>query len=116
MEALLVAEDGGVSWADPQGLQSSTRRRTLSGTHAGGGGASTMRSAAGGTLHDAMIAVLRQAPDGRLTAGQLAEEINRRGLYRMRDGRPVAPAQIHARARNYGHLFATGDGLVGLRR
>lgn len=58
----------------------------------------------GMTLHEAMVVVLRDAERG-LRAGDLAAEINRRRLYRMRDGRPVEAQQIHARVGNYGHLF-----------
>lgn len=58
----------------------------------------------GMTLHEAMVVVLRDAEHG-LRAGDLAAEINRRRLYRMRDGRPVEAQQIHARVGNYGHLF-----------
>ena len=58
----------------------------------------------GMTLHQAMVEVLRDAEHG-MRAGDLAAEINRRRLYRMRDGRPVEAQQIHARAGNYGHLF-----------
>lgn len=56
------------------------------------------------TLHEAMRVVLRDAEHG-LRAGNLAAEINRRRLYRMRDGRPVEAQQIHARVGNYGDLF-----------
>ena len=58
----------------------------------------------GMTLHQAMVEVLRDAEHG-MRAGDLAAEINRRRLYRMRDGRPVEAQQIHARVGNYGHLF-----------
>jgi hypothetical protein len=58
----------------------------------------------GMTLHEAMREVLKSAPGG-LRAGDLAAEINRRRLYRMRDGRPVEAQQIHARVGSYGHLF-----------
>ena len=57
------------------------------------------------TLHLAMAQVLRGAPQRMMRAGDLAAEINRRGLYRMRDGRPVESQQIHARVGHYGHLF-----------
>jgi hypothetical protein len=50
------------------------------------------------TLHDAMAEVLRTAPEQMMRAGDLAAEIQRRRLYQMRDGRPVEPQQIHARA------------------
>ena len=65
---------------------------------------SQVASSKGMTLHEAMLAVLRDAKHG-LRAGDLAAEINRRRLYRMRDGRPVEAQQIHARVGNYGHLF-----------
>jgi hypothetical protein len=57
------------------------------------------------TLHEAMAEVLREAPAGMMRAGDLAVEVNRRQLYRMRDGRPVEPQQIHARIGHYGHWF-----------
>lgn len=40
------------------------------------------------TLHEAMAAVLRRAPEMMMRAGDLAAEINRRGLYRMRGWTP----------------------------
>ena len=58
----------------------------------------------GMTLHEAMVEVLQTAPNG-LRASDLASEINRRRLYRMRDGRPVEAQQVHARCGNYSHLF-----------
>lgn len=66
------------------------------------------------SLHDAMRTVLSSAPKRRMTAGDLAREINRRGLYKMRDGRPVEPQQIHARVGNYPELFDRNDRGIGL--
>jgi hypothetical protein len=63
------------------------------------------KSGRGLTLHVAMVEVLRQAPERRLRATDLALEINRRGLYRMRDGRPVEAQQVHARVGHNPHLF-----------
>jgi hypothetical protein len=66
------------------------------------------------TLHDAMATVLRER--GRpLTGRELADEINRRGLYRQKDGSPVPLNQVHARASNYGDLFVKEDRRIGLR-
>jgi len=65
------------------------------------------------TLHEAMRLVLQSAPGRRMPAGDLAREINRRGLYRMRDGRLVEPQQIHARAGNY-DWFDRSDRGIGL--
>lgn len=60
-------------------------------------------------LHDAMKAVLEASPDWRMPAGELAREIDRRGLYKMRDGRAVESQQIHARANNYDDTFNRND-------
>lgn len=65
------------------------------------------------TLHEAMKIVLQTSPGRRMPATELAREINRRGLYRMRDGRPVEPQQIHARAGNYDG-FDRNDRGIGL--
>lgn len=65
------------------------------------------------TLHQAMRLVLEAAPGRRMPATELAREINRRNLYKMRDGRPVEPQQIHARAGNY-EDFDRNDRGIGL--
>lgn len=66
-------------------------------------------------LQDAMEKVLLDA--GRpLKVGDLAEQINTRGLYRKRDGSPVQPNQVRARARSYSHLFAQAAGTIRLAR
>jgi hypothetical protein len=57
------------------------------------------------TLHEAMREVLQTAPLRMMRAQDLAAEIDRRRLYRMRDGRAVEPQQIHARTGNYPNLF-----------
>ena len=57
------------------------------------------------TLHDAMHKVIRESPDRRLRASEIIAEIERQGLYRMRDGRVPESQQIHARANHYPHLF-----------
>lgn len=57
------------------------------------------------TLHEAMRTVLRSAPHKMLRAQDLAQAIAARGLYRMRDGRPVEAQQIHARVGHYPELF-----------
>lgn len=67
------------------------------------------------TLHDAMAQILRGVPDRMLRAGDLAAEINRQRLYRMRDGRPVEPQQVHARVGHYGHLFVREGTFIKLK-
>jgi hypothetical protein len=77
------------------------------------GGNSQSRIEQRTTLHEAMKMVLESAPGRRMPATEIAREINRRGLYKMRDGRPVEPQQIHARAGNYGG-FNRNDRGIGL--
>ncbi|GAA2199950.1 winged helix-turn-helix domain-containing protein [Sinomonas flava] len=65
------------------------------------------------TLHQAMRQVLRLA--GRpMTARELADAINRKGLYSRADGAPVPTNQIHARAKNYPDLFVKEEGRLSL--
>jgi|SRR5581483_9411792 len=57
------------------------------------------------TLHAALVRVLEDRGNEWMTARELADEVNRRGLYRTRDGSPVEVNQVHARTNNYAHLF-----------
>ena len=68
-----------------------------------------------GALHEAMAEVLRTAPERMMRAGDLAAAIERRGLYRMRDGRPVEAQQIHARVGHYGTLFTKEGTFIKLK-
>jgi len=67
------------------------------------------------TLHVAMQMVLKDAPNHMMRPTDLAAAIHARGLYRMRDGRPVETQQIHARVGNYEHLFERAGTFVKLK-
>lgn len=67
------------------------------------------------TLHAAMAEVLETAPERMMRAGDLAAAIERRGLYKMRDGRPVEAQQIHARVGHYPTLFTKVGTFIKLR-
>jgi hypothetical protein len=67
------------------------------------------------TAHAAMAEVLRTAPQYQMRPVDLATEINRRGLYTMRDGRPIETQQIHARAGNYPDMFERNGPFIRLR-
>lgn len=67
------------------------------------------------TLHEAMVRVLQERSGDWISTRDLADEINRRELYRKRDGSPVESNQIHARAKNYEHLFEKSQQQVRLR-
>lgn len=65
------------------------------------------------TLHEAIAAVLRE---GAKTPGELADEINRRNLYRRKDGRPLPVNQVSARIGAYGCLFEKKGKMIFLKR
>ena len=66
------------------------------------------------TMHQAMVLVLGNHPDG-LPAPEIAHEIERRNLYRRRDGNPAGLGQVHARTHNYPTLFVRDSGRIRLR-
>jgi hypothetical protein len=68
------------------------------------------------TLHNAMRLVLEEHHNQWMTVRQLAEEINRRGLYEKRDRTPMDPSQIHARANKYPRMFEKNGADVRLSR
>jgi hypothetical protein len=65
--------------------------------------------------HGAMAEVLRTAPQYKMRPVDLAAEINRRDLYRMRDGRPIETQQIHARVGNYPDMFERDGAFIKLK-
>jgi hypothetical protein len=67
------------------------------------------------SAHGAMAEVLRAAPQYKMRPVDLAAEINRRGLYTMRDGRPIETQQIHARVGNYPDMFERDGAFIRLR-
>jgi hypothetical protein len=67
------------------------------------------------TAHRAMAEVLRTAPQHKMRPVDLAAEVNRRGLYKMRDGRPLETQQIHARVGNYPDLFERDGAFIKLK-
>jgi len=67
------------------------------------------------TLHRALDLILSENSNRWMSAMELAQAVNDRGLYRMRDGRPVEAGQIHARVRNYSDLFEITEGSIRLR-
>jgi HB1, ASXL, restriction endonuclease HTH domain len=67
------------------------------------------------TLHEALEQVLRESDTPWMNVRELADEVNRRGLYHKRDGTPVEPNQVHARTKNYTKLFEKNGPRVRLR-
>lgn len=67
------------------------------------------------TLHEAINLVLSDSGEEWMTVSKLTTEVNERNLYRMKDGRPVEGAQVHARVNNYSHLFEKSASRVRLR-
>lgn len=77
-------------------------------------GTSTHGSPASMTLHEAMSTILADFPSG-LSAADLARRVNDRGLYRRRDGTPVEPVLIHARATQYAQRFDRREKRIVVR-
>jgi hypothetical protein len=67
------------------------------------------------TLHEALEHVLREKNNRWMTVQELANEVNRRALYRKKDGSPVEPNQVHARTKNYDSVFEKEGPQVRLR-
>ena len=67
------------------------------------------------TLHDALAHVLRERDNEGMTARQLTDAVNARGLYRKRDGSPVEVNQVQARINNYNAVFVKVGGAIQLR-
>lgn len=67
------------------------------------------------TLHEAISIVLEEESNRWMTVRELAEVVNARALYRKKDGSHVEASQIHARTKNYEHLFEKVGPNVRLR-
>ena len=57
------------------------------------------------TLHEEIRQILLSYRNRWMTTREIADEVNRRGCYRKRDGSDVTPYQIHGRTRKYPQLF-----------
>jgi len=68
------------------------------------------------TLHEALARVLEDIGNEWMSARELADEVNRRGLYRKRDGSPVEVNQVHARTNNYDDLFEKNGPKIRLKK
>jgi hypothetical protein len=67
------------------------------------------------TLHEALARVLEDAGNEWMTARELTDAVNRRGLYRKRDGSPVEVNQVHARTNNYTAVFEKSGSKIRLK-
>lgn len=65
------------------------------------------------TLHEAIIKVLKDTGKP-LPASEIAFIINKNRLYIRGDKNPVPSSQIHARVKNYPHLFKKEGGFISL--
>jgi hypothetical protein len=67
------------------------------------------------TLHDALAQVLRGSDNEGMTARELTDAVNARGLYRKRDGSSVEVNQVQARINNYDAVFEKVGATIQLR-
>lgn len=66
-------------------------------------------------LHEAMKVILCEQQNKAMHNKNLAEIINKRGLYRKKDNTDVEGKQIYSRARKYSQFFEVKDGIISLR-
>jgi hypoxanthine-DNA glycosylase len=65
------------------------------------------------TLHEAIEKLLRQT--GRpMTTQQIADELNKNGYYKKKDGSAIQAFQIYGRTRNYANIFERDGSTVSL--
>lgn len=65
------------------------------------------------TLHEAIEKLLKQY--GRpMTTQQIADELNKNGWYKKKDGSLIQAFQIHGRTRNYSNIFNRNGSTVSL--
>ena len=57
------------------------------------------------TLHAEIQDILIVNDNDWMTTREIAEQVNRRGLYRKKDRNKVTDYQIHGRTKNYPDLF-----------
>lgn len=65
------------------------------------------------SLPEAIVYLLASAGYGMKTE-QIAREINKRGLYVRRDGKPVSDMQIYAIVMSHPETFVKADGRIRL--
>lgn len=68
------------------------------------------------TLHEAIAIVLGKKGNPWMTVQEIADEVNRRELYWRRDRKPLEPNQVHARTKNYAHMFEKDGPRIRLRQ
>jgi hypothetical protein len=67
-------------------------------------------------LHEAMMIVLKDFGTGWIAVHEVARLVTERQLYGRKDGHPLPPAQVRARAAKYPGLFeGTTDGTNRIR-
>ncbi len=67
------------------------------------------------TLHEEIVAILRENGNRWMSTTEIAEEVNRRGRYRKRDESRITPYQVHGRTRRYSHVFERDGSRVRLK-
>lgn len=65
------------------------------------------------TLPSAIVYLLASSGYGMKTE-QIAREINERGLYKRRDGKPVTDKQVYAVVMSHPETFVKADGRIRL--
>jgi len=64
-------------------------------------------------LHEAMVKLLQQTGQP-MTTQQIADELNKNGWYKKKNGSKIIAYQIFGRAENYPHLFTRNGSMISL--
>ncbi|MDN3594165.1 DNA-deoxyinosine glycosylase [Zunongwangia endophytica] len=67
------------------------------------------------TLHSAIELVLKKK-NKAMTTQEIADDLNKKGLYQKKDKSEITAFQVHGRTRKYSHLFERNGSLVSLSK
>lgn len=67
------------------------------------------------TLHNAIKKIL-QNKGQRMTTKEIADELNKNGLYKKRDQTEITDFQVHGRTKNYPSIFKRNGVIVSLAK
>jgi len=65
------------------------------------------------TLHEAIIIILSDS-GRKMTTREIADELDKKKLYKKKDGSIITDYQVHGRTKNYPKLFNREGSMVSL--
>ena len=65
------------------------------------------------TLHEAIKQILQDKGQS-MTTNEIANELNKKGLYQKKDGTEISDFQVHGRTKSYPNIFNRNGAIVSL--